>query len=485
MVSSQNHSEHNAGTSMEARGQTAPLTPKQVVSLAVVSGTAIINGVMYGWSAVLPKLQEDTSRFTVTENDVSWLVSLTLIMGFITAPLVGSLAECVGPRRLLSIITLPVAGLWLVQAFSPYLWLLYLARALMAVCGTGAVMVMNPLVAELCPARVRGGAAVLPEVFACLGNILSYLLASLLPWETATAVCAAPFLLLFFMILLVPESPYWLVRKNEIDAAERSLRLLLGRDGNVAGELEAIRSTTTLRQSEVKDQARELRKAHNAIPVVLTLSIFILRELGGKGPVFLYSVFMFRNAGVQLDAFYCTLFIGVVRFVSTCVSAFTLDLVGRKPLLMAAALICAASEGVVGTFLFLEVEGATWVPLTSITVFVVSYGIGLGPIPWVYLGELLPTPIRSLGASIITFGYSVFLSTVNLVFLKEMSSLGLGLTLLLFGGANLAIVPLVLLFVPETKGRTLQDLEKAFTPRKKIIQAEDNPGFESDEFSGR
>ncbi|XP_047498449.1 facilitated trehalose transporter Tret1-like [Penaeus chinensis] len=456
-----------------ANGKT-PLTARQVVCLAAVGGTNFLNGMMSGWTAVLPKLQEDTSRFTVTEDDVAWLVSLTFIMGFVISPLAGSVAEHIGPRRLLVFTMFPVAGFWLLQAFSPYLWLLYLGRALLA--STAAVMytVVQPLVAELCPPRIRGLASVLPELFGCVGLLASYLLASLLSWDKATAVAAAPFLPLSLMILLVPESPYWLVRKKKIDAAERSLRLLLGRDGNVAEELAAIRSTTTLRQSEVKDQARELRKAHNAIPVVLMLSVFVLRELGGKGPVFNYTVYVFRRAGAQLDAFYCTVFVGVARLASTCVSACTLDLVGRKPLLVATSVICAVSEGIAGAFLFLEVEGAAWVPMASVIVFVISYGIGLGPIPWAYLGELLPTPVRSIGAAVITFGYSLTYFAVNFVFLKVISSLGLGLTLLVFGMSNLIIGLLVLFFVPETKGRTLQDMEKAFQS-KKVVHVQSSP----------
>lgn len=214
-------------------------------------------------------------------------------------------------------------------------------------------------------------------------------------------------------------------------------------------------------------QVRELRKAQNAIPVVLMLSVFMLRELGGKGPVFSYTVYIFRNAGVQLDVFYCTVFVGVARLVSTCVSACFLDLVGRKRLLVATAVMCAVSEGVAGTFLFLEVEGATWVPLASVIVFVIGYGVGLGPVPWTYLGELLPTPVRSLGAALITFSYSIIYFVVNLLFLKVISSLGLGLTLLIFGTANLGIAMIVLLFIPETKGRTLQDMEKAFSSGSK------------------
>ncbi|XP_063615831.1 facilitated trehalose transporter Tret1-like, partial [Penaeus indicus] len=441
------------------------LTLRQVICLVAIGGTKLLNGMMSGWPAVLPKMQEDQSRFTVTDEDVAWIISLMFIMGFVVSPLAGFVAEHVGPRRLLVIAMFPVSGFWLLQAFSPYLWLLYLGRGLLASTATVTFTIVQPLVVELCPLRIRGLASVLPELFHCIGLLASYLLASLLSWDMATAISAAPFLPLSLMVLLVPESPYWLVRKNKIDEAERSLRLLLGRDGDVAQELEAIRSTTTQRQSEVKDQVRELRKAKNAIPVVLMLSVFMLRELGGKGPVFSYTVYIFRKAEVELDAFYCTVFVGVARLVSTCVSACCLDLVGRKRLLVATAVMCAVSEGVAGAFLFLEVEGFAWVPLTSVIVFVIGYGIGLGPIPWTYLGELLPTPVRSLGAALITFSYSIIYFIVNILFLKVISSLGLGLTLLIFGTANLAIAMIVLLFIPETKGRTLQDMEKAFSSR--------------------
>ncbi|XP_047498442.1 facilitated trehalose transporter Tret1-like [Penaeus chinensis] len=131
---------------------------------------------------------------------------------------------------------------------------------------------------------------------------------------------------------------------------------------------------TDQRQCEVKDQGRELRKAQNAIPVVLMLSVFMLRELGGKGPVFSYTVYIFRKAEVELDAFYCTVFVGVARLVSTCVSACCLDLVGRKRLLVATAVMCAVSKGVAGAFLFLEVEVSTWVALAPVIVFVIVSG---------------------------------------------------------------------------------------------------------------
>lgn len=224
---------------------------------------------------------------------------------------------------------------------------------------------------------------------------------------------------------------------------------------------------------------RELLKKQNATPLVLLSLLFLLREFGGRGPVLNYTVYMFRKAGVQLDAFFCAVLVGVARLASTCISACMLDLVGRKTFLVAAALMCAVSEGVAGIFLFLEVEKATWVPLASVIVFVIGYGLGLGSIPGVYVGELLPTPVRSLGSAIIIFICYLAHFAVNLVFLKMTSFLGLGLTLLVFGGANLAIVPFVLLCIPETKGRALQDTERAFVLRE-AQEGQDNSAFEMD-----
>ncbi|XP_042890366.1 facilitated trehalose transporter Tret1-like [Penaeus japonicus] len=463
----------------EDPGRKTSLSLRQIVILITLSGTYLLTEMIYGWSAVLPKLEEDTSKFVVTKDDVSWLASLTFMLVTILSPAAGILAERFGPRRVLVIAMFPVSGFWLLQAFSPYLWVLYLGRALIAASATVVLTVVNPLIAELYPARIRGLASVSPEILGCIGMLSSYLLAYFLSWDAATAVSAAPFVPLSFMLLLVPESPYWLVRKKKIDAAERSLRLFLGRDGNVAEELQAIRNTTTDQQCEVKNQIKELRKRHNVIPVTLMLILFMLRELGGRGPVFSYTVYMFRKAGVQLDAFYCTVFVGVARLASTCVSACTLDLVGRKPLLVATVVICAVSEGVAGAFLFLEVEGAAWVPLAAVIVFVIGYGIGPGPILWVYLGELLPTPVRAVGAAISTFGCFFTYFIVNIMFLKMLSFLGLGLTLLVFAGANLAIAPIVIFFIPETIGRTLQDMEKAFI-LKRERQGQDNPTFEMD-----
>ncbi|ROT63106.1 glucose transporter 8 [Penaeus vannamei] len=373
-----------------------PAGPRQILCVLIVACLPTLNGMISGWTAVLPKLQEDTTRFTVTVQDVTWLASLNLVVSIGASPLAGTLGEHVGPCRLLFLAMCPVPGLWFIQAYTPWVPLLYVCRAALAVSTSVFSTIVQPLIAELSPVKIRGLAGTLPAVMACAGMLLSYVLAYLLPWDVATAVSAAPFMPLVLLMLLVPESPYWLVRKKRIDAAERSLRVLLGHTADVTKELDAIRSTTTLKQANVMNQLQELRRGRNIRPVVLITALFILRELGGKAPVFSYTVYMFRSAEVELDAFYCTVFVGLTRFGGTLMSAFILDCLGRKPVLVTSAVISALALAVAGITVFLEVEGASWVTLVSMLAYVGAHAIGVGPIPWGYLGELLPTP--SVGA---------------------------------------------------------------------------------------
>lgn len=132
-------------------------------------------------------------------------VSLPFILIPIFSLLTGALAEHMGPRRLLTIAMFPVAGFWLMQAFAPCLWILYLGRALIGIGAAVVLTIVNPLLAELYPGRFRGLAGTFPKIVGCAGMLLSYLLAYCLSWDLATAVSAAPFLPLPFMLLLVPE----------------------------------------------------------------------------------------------------------------------------------------------------------------------------------------------------------------------------------------------------------------------------------------
>lgn len=231
-------------------------------------------------------------------------------------------------------------------------------------------------------------------------------------------------------------------------------------------------------------QLKELRKSQNARPVLLVLSIFVLRELGGNNAMFAYSVYIFRFAGVTLDAFVCSVLVGVVRLLCAIISTVIIDRVGRRTILIPCAVLCALGEGVCGLFLHVEISGASWVPLAGMLVYVAAFGAGMGPIPWNFLGELLPTPVRSMGVSLLSFCFYVTYFGVSYAFFTIISSVGLGIMMLIFAGANFIIAAIVWKWIPESKGKTLTEMEVAFAgSSNKPIEKKNNS--ESDQVSIR
>ncbi|XP_064117186.1 facilitated trehalose transporter Tret1-like isoform X2 [Macrobrachium nipponense] len=447
---------------------------REVVFAAIVAAAKINDGLVIGWPSNLSKMKSGNnssgfpidsgeSKLSITDDDIAWLASmmgLTLIVAcFITGPL----DEIIGPKRLLSLILIPLAGCWLLQAFTPYVSLLYVGRGLTVFFGAMITTLLSPLLAELCDTKHRGMVVSFSEIMLDLGLLGSYILAKFLSWRLATAFSALPFFILVVITPFVPESPFWLVEKNRIKDAETSLQRLRGpRSSSVAEELNAITSTTLQRNPSIFEQISKLKRARNAQPILLVSVIFMLREIGGKAVIFTYAVYMFTRTGVELDAFTCSILVGVVRLVFTLLSAYFLDNIGRRPILQCSSIVCGVSASLAGVVLIDDSRGSSWIPLAAVLLFVASYGLGLGPVPWVLIGELLPTPVRVLGASVVTSCGYLMLFVMNYVFPDVIDSVGLGWTLIFFALANFVLAAVVWAHLPETNNKTLQELETIF-----------------------
>ncbi|KAK7075002.1 hypothetical protein SK128_025528 [Halocaridina rubra] len=450
-------------------------TLKQILCGLIVSAGMVEVGFVVGWPAVLPALQRDnSSAFNVTNDDVKWLVSCTGIVGMVTNVFAGSLIEWVGPRLLLCLLLVPASAFWILQAFSPNLTIFIVGRIGGAFIATVFTTLTNPLLAELVEPHLRGMLSCLPEMVVASGVLIVYVLSQVLPWQIVTGICAVPFVPLFGLALVVPESPFWLVRKGNLLEAEQSIKKLRDSRGNATKDeiSEIRRSILNHPQTTVMDQVRQLGVAYNAKPVILLVSIFILREFGGQYAVFSYTVYMFQRAGIDLDVLTGTILVGVVRLLSTITSALLIDRLGRRPFLIGATFGCAIAETLGGAFLLVKVPGANWVPLVAVLMFVLSYGLGVGPIPWVLLGELLPTPVRSLGASICILCFAAAQFVIGYAFPELTSAIGLGGSLLVFAVANFILGLVMFVFLPETRGRSLHELQEIFSfqpPERPLI----------------
>ncbi|XP_068209026.1 facilitated trehalose transporter Tret1-like [Palaemon carinicauda] len=426
-------------------------------------------GFVLGWSAILPKMQADNSTsFDVSDEDVKWLLSVTGIAGMAGTLVTGPIIETFGPTRVIVWIQLPSIILWLVSAYTPYLSLLYLGRI-----GLSLILIITGpliplLISELSDPTIRGSMLASEEIMVSFGLLVMYVMAQELYWSTAVAVGAVTTTVVFVLCFFLPESPFWLARNGQYERAKTSLLSVRFSQEKATEEMKTlIASVEATKQSTVLDQIRQLKHCRNYRPVLLLVAIYVLRELGGEYTIFNYTVYMFEKAKVNIDPFMCTVLVGATRTIASIASAILVDRLGRRPLLIGTSLLCAAASLLCGVFLLLDLPEASWVPLVALLVYVASYGFGLGPIPWGLTGEMIPTPVRSIGGSICIFWYSLSVFAMSYMFPEMIALMGLGPTFLSFSVFLVALSIIIFCCFPETKSRTLNDLEVAFKRKSK------------------
>ncbi|MCL4156568.1 UNVERIFIED_CONTAM: hypothetical protein GTU68_019918, partial [Idotea baltica] len=209
-------------------------------------------------------------------------------------------------------------------------------------------------------------------------------------------------------------------------------------------------------------QIQALKEPANYRPTLLLVVLFTLRELGGSLVIFCYAPFFFDTAGTPLDPFSATVLLGFTRLLFTVVASFSVDIFGRRALYVNSSFVCCSMMLLTGLILMYPNPASSWVPLVAMVIFVAFYGLGPGPMPWVLMGEILPTPVRSISASICNFVFCLFFYLQTLFFPQLVVRFGLPPLLLAFGAFNAVTTFVVWLFLPETRGRTLEDLQTAF-----------------------
>ncbi|KAK7083003.1 hypothetical protein SK128_005782 [Halocaridina rubra] len=442
---------------------------RQIAITCVLVTTVICTGCVVGWSVEVSRIMEDPNSvlLNITQDDQQWLVSSSGIAAMFSTLFTGVLVESVGPCRVVSFILLPAAIGWVLMAATEALPWIYIGRITTGGVGFMLTTIIQPLIAEMCTADVRGLLSALPEIMVSIGMLLMYIMARFLDWQSATLICGVLLFPVNAAVLFVPESPYWLLKNGKEKQALRALMKLRAPEHDVDAELNSIRDSLTEQQrnGSIMKQIRALKDPGNYRPVILVTSIFILRELGGAMVIFMYAVYFFENAGVTLDPFTCSVLVGVCRLVFTFISACTIDKVGRRPLLIFSALVCGLSMYITGGILYTQGVGLGWVPLTAVMVYVASFGLGVGPVPWILLGELLPTPVRSIGASIATGVFVILLFVITQIFPDLTTAIGLEDAVMAFGSFHILLSIVAFFFLPESRGRTLEELQYAFVGR--------------------
>jgi sugar porter (SP) family MFS transporter len=468
------------GETMSATQPSADLNPARSETLTgplvVVLAVVVVAGLLFGYDqgVISGALDGIRQHFTLGSLLVEVVTSWVTLGALIGSLLGGYLADSHGRRRAVLIAgVLFVAGA-LLQALAPDVTLLVAGRLVVGF-GVGVAAVAAPLYgAELAPAAHRGRFVSAYQLAITIGIFLAYLvdagLAANDSWRWMLGVSLVPGALLVLVALLGVESPRWLVKAGRRKEAQEVLARVWPAEDNAA-RLAAIEHT--LDEEAGPATWREVFNPAWRKPLAIALGLAVFQQITGINAIIYYANQIFAAAGFstpEAQTTATTWAVGGVNVAATFIAIAFIDRVGRRPLLLAGLVGMGLALLVVG-FAFLSIDGqpaqegpstAGIVTLAALVVFIVSFAFSLGPVTWTVINEIFPGRVRGRAVAVATavnWG-SAFL--VSQFFLTLIEAIGTSTTFWLFAFFCLAGWIWIYRAVPETKGRSLEEIERSW-----------------------
>ncbi|XP_043246969.1 facilitated trehalose transporter Tret1-like [Amphibalanus amphitrite] len=447
---------------MAPRGLLSTCEWHQLLTAAAATFGGYPVGLALGYtSSALPQLRD--SRLHVTDQQGSLVGSMVPLGALLAAPLAGSAMQALGRRSALVLVSLPAVLGWLLVTYAGSLTVLLLGRLLTGAAVGWTTVVVPTYLAEVTTARLRGPAGAVFELQLNVGVLLSYVVGKYADWRLLAVLSGAVSALWLLLVTLSCQSPLWLAQRGRLAEARATLRWLRGELADVENELAALGTG----RATGKAALSELWRPEYRRPLALALFVVILQKACGNNVITFYATDIFVEAGGSMDSSWAYKALGVAAVHSR----------GRKPLLVASSVITGASLVVLGVFFRLkdtgqDVSAIEWLPLTSIVVFLLGFGIGFGPITYLYMAvrgdTSTPPDVKNLASGIaIFFNWGTcFLTTLTFEPLEDAISpagtFWMYACLCLFGAVILQLT------LVETRGKTLEQIQQHFDTGKDV-----------------
>lgn len=385
----------------------------------------------------------------------------------------GLLSDRFGRRAVLRLTAMLFLGSALLAALSTSFTMFVIARICSGLAVGAAILTAPVYIAEIAPAGRRGGLVSLNQLMIVIGISASffsnYFLLGMASdnWRWMLGVQAVPALLFLLLLLTVPESPRWLFGKGQ---GQQALDILSSLHGGAAALEELGQIRASLDKGTNASLAARLRGVFGArlrFVLLFAIGIAFFQQITGINAIFYYLPTIFAQAGGGLaSAFAQSVVVGLVNVGMTFVAIRLIDRVGRRPLLIAGVAGMAISLLAIAWAFNAAHVSADATPvvnarlvLCAIIGFVACFAISLGPVMWVMLAEIFPNEQRAAAISVVGFWNSLVSASVTMIFPWELQRFGPAGTFLGYGLMAVAGLVFLATWAPETKGKTLEELE--------------------------
>ncbi|XP_071057646.1 facilitated trehalose transporter Tret1-like [Onthophagus taurus] len=442
-------------------------------SVFTTNQAGLMLGLIYGWSSpAIPRLngsiepENNPLPSPITLSQESWIASLLPLGCIFSAFITGLICDKIGRKRTLLTAAIPCIVGFTLCGFPKNVYYFYFGRFFSGL-GCGIIAVVMPIfVGEISEKHNRGLLCCVYTVAISIGNLLFF---GLTPYCGIYALSIfgliVSILFLITFTIFIPESPYYLLMKGELNKARKSLlKLRCNNTKIVEIELPIIKKNIDETLSIKRNFFDFFKDKALSRGLMIALGLAAFQQLSGINIIFFYMQSIFEESQTGLSSDLCTVFVGLVQLVCSVVTSITIDKFGRKILLLVSAIGMLITLTVLSIYYHLkernfDVQNISSLPIWFINLYVMTYTLGFGPIVFGVAGEIFPLYAKSIASTLTTSTglISTFFITSLFPYLKESIGIGYTFTILAvicgFAGC------FVYVKVPETKGKTLEEIE--------------------------
>ena len=445
------------------KGVTAP-NNRFALGIAIL---AALGGFLFGYDTgivggALPLI---THKLHLSAGGESWVTG-SLLLGAVTGALIsGYLADRIGRKWTLFVAGVIYTGAAIASGLTSALLPLGIARGVLGLAVGTASFVAPMYIGEHSPKELRGGMTALNQVAITFGIFVAYFVADALKsytsgWNWMFALGAVPGLVLAIAMLVVPETPRWLVEHGKEDKA----RKLLSRHRSEQDADEEIKEIKEVSEEQGRITLSSLIGDRVRPLLAIGVAMAIMQQLIGINTVIYYGSTILGFAGLSVSSSIAqAVFIGLVNLIFAIVAVFLLDRVGRRPMLLIGTSGSVIGLIVLGWYFDMGTKfqhSNPWIALAAMMFYIAMFEISLGPVFWVMIAEIFPLRARAKAMAVCTMFNWLFNFFVSFWFLNLVKAIGQAETFWLYALFGIGAVVFFAWRVPETKNRSLEQIER-------------------------
>jgi len=460
-------------------------SPERFVNVVLASSVATLAslnfGLTIGYTSPTQHAIQSDKNLHLSDNQFSWFAALIAVGAILGSIIGGASVDILGRKTTILATSIFYAPGWCLISYASNVDMLYAGRILTGVADGMTSLAVPLYIAEISTPSLRGGLCSISSLAGSLGIFLAYLVGYALSWEWLAMFAVMLTALMVILMAFMPETPRWLLAHNKRHATIKVLIWLRGSEYDVAEECFEIENN--LDQQE-KSSFADFKTPGLYKPLIIGSLLIVFLQFSGILAVLFFAADIFKSAGFN-NAKAVAISVAGSQMIGTSIACLVVDKTGRRLLLMIGSIAMTISLLLLGIYYdiakiplapgekTISIFGhashsvplgqISWLAIISVIVYVILFSIGWAPLPWLLLSEIFPPHARGFAGGIVNvinwilvFVVTKSFNTMTLTFYKQG-------TFWFFGALTLASFFFVMFFVPETKGKTLEEIELMFT----------------------